>query len=48
MREYEDFEVIDIVSEGDDHEAQEEVRSEDKQVYLLDDDEENIYGHYSG
>ena len=34
-----EFELIDNVSEGDDHETQEEVRSGDKEVYLFDDDE---------
>ena len=48
LREDEEFEVIDNVSERQEVETEEEVRSEDKQVYLLDDDEENFYGHHSG
>ena len=43
-----EFEVMDNVSEGKEVEPEEEVRSEDKQVYLLDDEEESFYGHYSG
>ena len=48
LREDEEFEVIDIVSERQEVETEEEIRSEEKQVYLLDDDEENYYGHPSG